>query len=88
MMDMVLNMLLDYLSCFAMVLTRIDRKVDLCQTDCSYSLQTKTFPLFWSHAWKYNIQANEGLAKVEEKWSTIKFDVFVPSFSAFQCPRQ
>ena len=25
---------------------------------------------------KYNIQANESLTKVKEKWSTIKFDVF------------
>ena len=34
-----------------------------------------------------NIQANERLAKVKEKWSTIKFDVFVLSFlcSNFLC---
>ena len=27
-------------------------------------------------AWKYNIQANERLTKVTEKWSTVQFDVF------------
>ena len=25
------------------------------------------FSLFYSHAWKYNIQANESLTKVKEK---------------------
>ena len=28
------------------------------------------------------------LAKVKGKWSTIQFDVFVLSFSSFQCPRK
>ena len=50
-----------------------------------YSLQTNNFPLFWSHARKYNIQANEKLTKVKEKWSTNKFDVF---FSFFKCHKQ
>ena len=48
-----------------------------------YSLKTKNFPLFWSHTLKYNIQANERLTKVKEKWETIKFDVFVLSFIFF-----
>ena len=48
-----------------------------------YSLQTKNFPIFWSHTWKYNILANERLTNVEEKWSTIKFDVFVFYFIFF-----
>ena len=29
---------------------------------------------------KYNIQANERLTKVKEKWSTIRFDIFDLSF--------
>ena len=33
--------------------------------------------------WKYNIQANEELRKVKEKWSTIKLDFSVLSFSSF-----
>ena len=57
---------------------RDTREGDIYQTN--YSIQTKNFLLVWSHKWKYNIQANEGLTKVEEKWSTIKFDVFVLSF--------
>ena len=47
------------------------------------SLQTKNFPLFWRHSWKYNIQVNESLTKVKEEWSTIKFDVFLLSFIFF-----
>ena len=53
-----------------------------------YSLQTNNFPLFWSHARKYNIQANEKLTKVKEKWSTNKFDVFVYLFIFFKCHKQ
>ena len=52
-------------------------KFDICQTD--YSIQG-IFSLLWSQTWKNNIQANERLAKVKEKWSTIQFDVFVLSF--------
>ena len=48
-----------------------------------YSLQTKNFPLFQCHTWKYNIQANERLTRVKEKQSTIKLDVFVLSFIFF-----
>ena len=43
----------------------------------------KKFTVFWSHTWNYNIQANERLTKVKEKWSTIKFDVFIRSFVFF-----
>ena len=32
-----------------------------------FTLQTKNFPLFWSHTPKYNIQANESLTMVEGK---------------------
>ena len=42
--------------------------------------QTKNFPLFWSHTWKYNIQVNGSLIKVKGKWSTVKFDVLFLSF--------
>ena len=31
-------------------------------------------PIFWSHTWKYKIQANESLTKIKEKWSNIQFD--------------
>ena len=40
-------------------------------------------PLFWSYTWKYNIQANESLTKVKEKWPTIQFDVFILSIIFF-----
>ena len=39
MFDRVLNMTLDYLSCFAVVLRGIIGKVDICQTD--YSIRPK-----------------------------------------------
>ena len=39
MLDRVLSMPLDYLSCFAVVLTGIHREVDICQTD--YSIHSK-----------------------------------------------
>ena len=51
-----------------------------------YLLQSKTFPLFWSYILKHNIQANEAMTKVKEKWSTIKFDFFVLSFSSSSVP--
>ena len=41
----VLNMHLDYLSCFAMVLTEIHENTDICQTD--YSIHSKLeFPFY------------------------------------------
>ena len=33
-----------------------------------YSLLAKNFPLFWSHSWTYNIQANKKLTKVKESF--------------------
>ena len=41
----------------------------------SYIQQTKNFPLFWGHTWKYNIQ-------VKEKAIT-EFDIFVLCFIFF-----
>ena len=62
MFEIVLNIPLDFLSCVAMVLReRYSGLFDICQTDCS------VFPLFRSHSWKYNIQANKKLTKVKEK---------------------
>ena len=72
----VLNMPLDYLSCFTMVLRGIHRKVDISQTD--YSIHSK-LRIFWSHTQKYTIKANERL----KKWSTIKFDILVLSLIFF-----
>ena len=46
-----------------------------------YSLQTKNFPFILKLY--YNIEANERLTKIKEKWSTIKFNVFVLSFTFF-----
>ena len=43
----------------------------------------KNFPSSWSHTCKYKTQTNERLANVKEKWSTIKFNVFVLSFIFF-----
>ena len=60
---------------------------DICQTDYSIHSKLRNFPLFWSNTWKYITQANKRLTKVEEKWSTIQFHVFV-SFSLIQCLRQ
>ena len=44
MFDRVLNMPLDYLSCFAMILRGIHRKVDICQTDYSIVSKLRIFP--------------------------------------------
>ena len=65
MFDKVLNMSLAYLSCFVMVLRGIQGNV-LYMPDW-----------FWSHTWKYYIQANKRLTKVKEKWSTIQFCSFI-----------
>ena len=65
-----MNVTFDYLSWFGMVLRGIYRNVKMCFT--KYSIPSKLilniFPLFWSHTQKYNIQVNERLTKVKEKW--------------------
>ena len=53
---------------------------DIFQTNNSIYSKLRIFTLFWSHTWKYNIQAEERLTKVKEKWSTIQFDIFDLSF--------
>ena len=83
MYDRVLNTPVDYLSCFAVVLKGIHSNVDKCQTDYSIPSKSTIFPLLWSQKWKCNNQANHGLTKGKEKWSTIQFDVFVLSFTFF-----
>ena len=53
-----------------------------------YVEKKKNIPLFWSHIWKCNIQANEGLTKVKEKWSIVlNLMLCFLSFSLFQCLR-
>ena len=68
---------LDYLGCFAAVLRGIHGKVDICQTDYNIHSKLRIFCLFWSHTWKYNIQADKRLTKVKEKRSTIQFDILI-----------
>ena len=68
-------LLTDYLSCFVVVLREIHRKGDTCQKHYSIHSKLRIF-LFWSHTCKYNIQGNERLTKVKEKWWTISFDFF------------
>ena len=64
MFGMVLNMPLDYLSCFDVVLREI---LGICQNEYSIYSKISIFPLFRSHTWKYNIQANKTLTKVKAK---------------------
>ena len=64
---MVLNIPLDYLSCFAVFLRGILRIVDICQTDYSIHNKLRISPLFRSYTWNYNIKANKMLTKVKEK---------------------
>ena len=77
MFDRVLNMPLDYLSCFVMVPKRDTLKCLALLNWLQYSL---IFSLLWSHTWKHKIQANERLTKIKEKWSIIQFDVSDLSF--------
>ena len=44
MFDSVLNIYLDYLSCFAVVIRVIHRKVDICQTYYSNHSKLRIFP--------------------------------------------
>ena len=76
MFDMVLNIPLDYLICFAVVLRDILGIVWYMPN----WLSLQTFPLFRSHTWKYNIQANKTIIR---KMITIQFDVFDLSFIFF-----
>ena len=65
MFDRALNMPLDYLSCFGMVLRGI----------MEFILNLAFSPYSDSYR-KYNIQVNGSLTKIKEKLSTIQFDVF------------
>ena len=57
---------------------------DICPTNDSIHSKLQTiFSLCWSHTLKYEIQANERLTKIKEKWSTIKFDISYLSFIFF-----
>ena len=73
--DRVLNIPLDYLSCFAVVLRGIHGNVEMCQTEYSIpsKLIRKLFPLFWSHTWKYNIQVDERSTKVNRSLYNFTF---------------
>ena len=74
MFDRVLIMLLDYLSCFGMVLEGYMER--LIYAKHIYSFQTKKFPLFWSHTWNTTF-------KLKKRQWTIEFDVFVLCFIFF-----
>ena len=69
----VLNVPLDYLSSFAMILSGTSGKVWYMPNWLWHLFQAKNLPLFWNHTQKYNIQANERLAKFKEKWSTTQY---------------
>ena len=88
MFDKVLDMPLDHLNYFVVVLRVIQGKVDICQTDYSISCKQIIFPYSnVIHGGTYNIQTNERLKRVKEKHSTTKLGVFVLSFSLFQCTK-
>ena len=80
------------LSCFAVVPRGICGTFDIYRYTkliIVFTPNFRIFSLFWIHARKYNIQANERLTKVKEKWSTIQFYVFdLSSFYSFQCFRR
>ena len=82
----VLDMPLDHLNCFAIVLRGIQGKVDICQTD--YSIHSKQRILPYSnviHGSIYNIQAKKRLKRVKGKQSTTKLNVFF-YFLCFNVP--
>ena len=88
MFDKVLNMPLDFLRCFAMVLKQIHGNVDTCQT--YYSIPpNQNFTSFRSHTWKYNIQVNKSLTKVKRmtKYSILYFCSFIFLISMSQTIR-
>ena len=79
MFDRILDIPLDHLDCFAVILGGIRRKVDICQTDYSIHSKQRIFPysnvIHGSTTFK--------LTRVKEKQSTIKLDVLVLSFILF-----
>ena len=79
MFDMMLNIPLDSLSCFAVVL-RETRERWYMPNWLQYPLQIRIFPLFWSHTWKYNFQVKERLTKIEQKWPNIQFVILLFHF--------
>ena len=65
MLDKVLNMPLNYLSCFAVVLRGYVGRLIHAKLIIVFT-KTKNFPLFWSHTWMYNTETWK-LTKVYRK---------------------
>ena len=74
MLDRVLIMPLDYLSCFAVVLRGIHQKIDICQTYIRSKL--RIFP----YSGVTHVSAT---FKLKKRKSTIEFDIFVLCFIFF-----
>ena len=72
-------MLLDYLLCYGSE-SNTPKCLRYAKLVIVFTTRLSIFSLFWSHTWKYKIQANEILTKIKEKWSTINFDISDLSF--------
>ena len=85
MSDRVLNMPLDCLSHFALILRGICENVWYISSRLQYLLQTQNFSLILKSysTWKYNIQVNGSIIKMKEKSSIIQFDAFDLCFIFF-----
>ena len=76
---------LDYLSCFATVLIRIHGKVDISQTDYSICFKLRILPYSGG---KFNKRLKQKVNSMKGLQILKKPDVFVFSFSLFQCPTE
>ena len=85
----VLNMLLNCLSCFAMVLRGIHRKFDIWQTD--YGINSKLRIFFYSEviheSTVLKLRKSQQRFRNNEQLFNLIFFIFL-SFFTFQCPRQ
>ena len=81
MMDMVLNMPLDYLSCFAVVLRGIHGKFETCQTD--YSIHSKLIIFPYSEVIHGSTTFKPTKGQQRLKKNDQLFDIFVLSFIFF-----
>ena len=89
MLDRILNMPLDYLTYFAVVLRGIHGKVDICQTDYSIHSKLRIFAYSEVIHGKPTFKLTKGLQSLKKNDQLLNLMfLFVLSFSSFQCPTQ
>ena len=89
MFDRALNKPLEYLSCFAVVLRGIHRKVDICQTNYSILSKLRICPYSEVIHGSTTFKLTKSLKRLNKTDQLLNLMfLFTISFPSFQCPGQ